>query len=340
MITFCTISNNIDTIDKIINKHSQVFPLLILYYDDKENDIIKINDKKNSNVNVYYSKFNNDYASLWNNLFSNITTDYIFWFNDTDIISDNLIAYLTSDELNKMLEKNEIETLSFKISNNLGEYNECRLVKRTLYPIWRGRVNPKMFVDGKTTLIDKYTIKSSLFEPMNYLSLYNLLLSNGEDMSFENLVLYINCLIKKGDYETLNTILTKIDMLNNNSFNGEQKKILFYNIAVCNFNIGSYRTTKEYLSKLDSLCEIPTLYYSYLMGCVYEKYELYELALKYYEIAFSISQMTTMSYPERLLIYNSDNIEFNILTMIANIYEKKPELAPTYNLEKKNGETI
>ena len=37
--------------------------------------------------------------------------------------------------------------------------------------------------------------------------------------------------------------------------------------------------------------------------------------------------------------YNSDNIEFNILTMIANIYEKKPELAPSYNLEKENGET-
>ena len=338
MITFCTISNNIDTIDKIINKHSQVFPLLILYYDDKENDIIKINDKKNSNVNVYYSKFNNDYASLWNNLFSNVTSDYIFWFNDTDIISDNLIAYLTSDELNKMLEKNKIETLSFKISNNLGEYNECRLVKRTLYPIWKGRVNPKMFVDGKTTLIDKYTIKSSLFEPMNYLQLYNLMLTNGEDMSFENLVLYINCLIEKEDYETLNTILTKIDVLNNETFNSEQKKILFYNIAVCNFNIGSYKTSKEYLSKLDSLCEIPTQYYAYLMGCIYEKYELYELALKYYEIEFTISQTTTMSYPEQLLIYNSNVMGFNSFGLIANIYEKKPELAPLHNLEKKNGE--
>ncbi len=337
MLTFATITGKIETINKLLEKfNNPLYNLTILYYGD---EITCFDEKNINNKTILTKNLNNDFASLWNNLFSNITTDYIFWFNEDDVLPDNLIAYLTSDELNKMLEKNEIETLTFKILNKIGEYNECRLVKRTLYPIWKGRVNPKMFVEAKTILNDNYTITSTPFEPMNYLPLYNLMLTNGEDMSFENLVLYINCLIEKEDYETLNTILTKIDVLNNETFNNEQKKILLYNIAVCNFNVGSYKTSKEYLSKLDSLCEIPTQYYAYLMGCIYEKYELYELALKYYEIEFTISQTTTMSYPEQLLIYNSNVMGFNSFGLIANIYEKKPELAPLHNLEKKNGET-
>ncbi len=342
-LTFCTISNNLENIDKIINNHNQSFPLIILYYDKNENDIIKINNEKLCNVTVYYSQFNNDYASLWNNVFSRVSTDYIFWFHDTDIISQDCYEYFSTDIFKNILSQDKPDVLNIRLSNystnNSTPYYEDRILRRTLYPLWKERALPRLSYDsnpsnyhninGENVSIISTHIYYDKTEP-----LFNLMFDNNENFSIENLLVYTKLIVDNPNLDKIDKIYQSI--INNDKINKSLLNILLYNMAYTYYKCGEYMNSKRLLSQIDSSTELHTIYYCYLLGKIYESMNQYKLSLRYYEIVLS-EDLYPLSYLERKYLYESEMIIPSSMGNMAGIYTMHPELYEN-NVKKENGE--
>lgn len=147
-------------------------------------------------ASVYEIPWKNDFAEARNVSFSKASMDYCMWLDADDVI--------TAEEKKKLLiwkqeTDGQKDILMLKYAVQYDEkgkptyvYYRERLVKRTLHPLWRGRVHEVIEAEGSTEYLDimiEHHSNKSEYSDRN-LKIYREMLKAGEALSVRNQFYY------------------------------------------------------------------------------------------------------------------------------------------------------
>ena len=144
-----------------------------------------------------------------------------------------------------------------------------------------------------------------------------LMYNNKENFSFENIIRFMNILLKEHVYYILEDLINKLNLLTYEDIVNQQfidtKLPLYYKAVEYHMHVGHSKLAKYILQKIDysSASHTHSPYFAFFMGRIQE-IDNKIIAQKYYEMCEYLLENYTPSYAEEVLLYPKNKMKKEI----------------------------